>query len=170
MRCRRRKRFPSRRPTSLPWGPNECWSRNFITSILAAGRRFRCLTLIDDYIREWPGLEVEHSRPGTRIVDVLEGSAGTRGLTEVLICENGPELNRQALDACPIGTASTLDFIRPGKPDENCFIDNFKGSFRDECLNEYRFTTFADARRRIELWRRDYNQVRPHSSLGNPPR
>jgi putative transposase len=167
VRRRRRKRVARpRRPTSLPSGPNERWSLDFMTDTLANGRRFRCLTLVDDYTRECPALEVDHSLPGARVVDVLERLSETRGLPEALVCDNGPEFTGQALDAWAYRNGVTLDFIRPGKPVENCFIESFNGSFRDECLNEHWFVSLADARKRIEIWRRDYNEVRPHSSLG----
>ena len=101
------------------------------------------------------------------MVEVLDRLAAERGLPEVLVCDNGPEFTGQALDAWAYRRGVKIEFIRPGKPVENCFIESFNGSFRDECLNEHWFTSLADARRTIERWRRDYNRVRPHSSLDN---
>jgi putative transposase len=85
----------------------------------------------------------------------------------VLVCDNGREFPGQALDAWAYRRGGTSEFIRPGKAVENGFIESAGGSFRHECLNEHWFTSLADARRTVERWRRDYNRVRPHSSLDN---
>lgn len=138
-----------------------------MSDTLAGGRRSPCLTLVDDHTRECPALEVDHSLPGAHVVNVLDQLAETRGLPKTLVCDNGPEFTGQALNAWAYRIGVTLNFIRPAKPVENCLIESFNGSFRDECLNEHWFTSLADARRRIELWRRDYNEVRLHRSLGN---
>ncbi len=168
VRRRRRKRVSRpRRPVTLPSGPNERWSLDFMSDTLASGRRFRCLTLVDDYSRECPAIEVDTSLPGARVVEVLDRLAAIRGLPKTLVCDNGPEFTGQALDAWAYRRGVKIEFIRPGKPVENCYIESFNGSFRDECLNEHWFTSLADARRTIERWRRDYNRVRPHSSLDN---
>lgn len=168
VRRRRRKRVSRpRRPVTVPSGPNERWSLDFMSDTLASGRRFRCLTLVDDYSRECPAIEVDTSLPGARVVEVLDRLARERGLPKTLVCDNGPEFTGQALDAWAYRRGVKIEFIRPGKPVENCFIESFNGSFRDECLNEHWFTSLADARRTIERWRRDYNRVRPHSSLDN---
>lgn len=137
--------------------------------LLSSGSRvpanLRLLTAVDVKMDE--SALTGESLPGARVVDILEGLSETRGLPETLVLDNGPEFTGQALDAWAYRNGVTLDYIRPGKPVENCFIESTGGSFRDECLNEHWFTNLADARRRIELWRRDYNEVRPHSSLGN---
>lgn len=140
-----------------------------MSDTLPSGRRFRCLTLVDDYGRECPAIEVDTSLPGARVVEMLKRLAAEHGLSDVLVCDNGPEFTGQTLDAWAYGRGMKIEFIRPGKPVENCFIESFSGSFRDECLNNHWFTSLSDAQRIIEQWRRDYNQVRPHSSLDNLP-
>jgi transposase InsO family protein len=90
-----------------------------------------------------------------------------RGLPQVLVTDNGPEFSGQALDVWAYERGVKLHFIEPGKPIQNAFIESFNGKMRDECLNEHWFRTLGEARQTIEAWRRDYNEVRPHSSLGN---
>jgi putative transposase len=101
------------------------------------------------------------------VVRVLEGLRERRGLPEVMVMDNGPEFAGQALDAWACQRGVNLHCIEPGKPVQNALIESFKGRLRDECLNEHWFIGLEDARRSIEAWRQDYNQVRPHSSLGN---
>jgi len=166
MRRRRRKRvaFP-RQPLAPPAGPNERWSMDFVTDALADGRRFRSLTIVDDFTRECPAIEVDTSLTGARIIRVLERLAARRGLPHGIVCDNGPEFAGQTLDVWAHQRGLKLLFIAPGKPVQNAYVESFNGRLRDECLNEHWFTTLADARATIERWRQDYNAVRPHSSL-----
>lgn len=101
------------------------------------------------------------------VANVLDRLAAVRGLPRVLVTDNGPEFTGRALSQWAFENGVELHFIRPGKPTENAFIESFNGKLRDECLNENWFYSLAEARRIIEEWRRDYNQVRPHSALGN---
>jgi len=103
--------------------------------------------------------------PGARVVRVLERLAGTRGLPQVIVSDNGPEFSGRTLDAWAYRHRVELRFIRPGKPIENAYVESFNGKCRDECLNEHWFVSLAEARI-IEAWRIDYNTVRPHRSLG----
>ena len=98
---------------------------------------------------------------------MLERLADTRGLPQSITVDNGPEFDGQVLDEWAYRTGVQLSFIRPGKPNENAYIESFNGKFRDECLNEHWFISLAHARRIIEAWRIEYNTERPHSSLGN---
>lgn len=139
---------------------------DFTHDMLADGRRFRTLNIVDDFTRECPAIEVDTSLPGGRVVRVLERLAQTRGLPKAIVLDNGPEFAGRRLDAWAFERGVELLFIRPGKPVENAFIESFNGRFRDECLNSHWFTGLDDARQRIEAWRRDYNLVRPHSALG----
>lgn len=132
-----------------------------------AGRRFRALAIVDDYSRECPAIEVDSSIPATRVVEVLERLAETRGLPEVITVDNGPEFAGKTLDEWAYRRGIKLNFIRPGKPAENAYAESFIGRLRDECLNENWFSSIREARDIIETWRRDYNDVRPHSSLNN---
>lgn len=148
-----------------PTGPNQRWSIDFVTDSLDAGRRFRSFTVVDDYSRECPVIEVDHSLPGMRITRVLDRLALTRTLPKILVMDNGPEFAGKDMDQWAYKHGIQLQFIRPGKPVENAYIESFNGKFRDECLNESVFFDIVDARRKIEEWREDYNQKRPHSSL-----
>ena len=150
---------------------NERWSMDFVTDSTITGRRFRALTIVDDYSRECPAIEVDTSLGGRRVVSVLDRLAETRGLPEVITIDNGPEFAGRALDEWAYRKGVKLNFIRPGKPIENAFVESFNGRFRDECLNTNWFLSVKHAREVIEEWRKDYNEVRPHSSLkGNTPR
>jgi putative transposase len=134
---------------------------------LIGGRRLRCLTVVDDCTRECLAIEVDTSIPGLRVQAVLDRLADTRGLPKSITVDNGPEFDGQVLDKWSYRTGVCLSFIRPGKPNENAYIESFNGKFRDECLNEHWFLNLAHARSVIEAWRIEYNSERPHSSLGN---
>lgn len=146
---------------------NQRWSIDFVSDTLAEGRRFRALTIVDDCSRESPAIEVDTSLSGERVVRVLDRIADARGLPEVIVCDNGPEFISKALDRWAYENGVELHFIQPGKPTQNAYIESFNGKFRDECLNEHWFVDLADAREKIETWRREYNTQRPYSSLGN---
>jgi putative transposase len=124
------------------------------------------LAIVDDYTRECPAIEVDTSLGGIRVVQVLEQLAETRGLPQVITMDNGPEFTSKALDAWAYSRGVKLNFIRPGKPIENAYAESFIGRLRDECLNENWFITLKNARDIIESWRLDYNEGRPHTSLG----
>ncbi len=144
---------------------NERWSMDFVTDSTATGRRFRALTIIDDYSRECPAIEVDTSLGGRRVVSVLERLADTRGLPKSITIDNGPEFAGRVLDEWAYRKGVKLCFIRPGKPIENAYVESFNGRLRDECLNTNWFMNLRHAREIIEDWRVDYNEVRPHSSL-----
>ncbi len=148
-----------------PQGVNERWSMDFVSDNTVTGRRFRALTIIDDYSRECPAIEVDTSLGGRRVVGVLDRLTQTRGLPEVITIDNGPEFAGRALDEWAYRHGVKLNFIRPSKPIENAYAESFNGRFRDECLNTNWFITLKHARDIIEEWRKDYNEVRPHSSL-----
>lgn len=154
-----------------PQMPNERWSMDFVADSIVTGRRFRALTIVDDYSRECPVIEVDTSLGGARVVSVLERLAETRGLPEVITMDNGPEFAGKMLDEWAYRRGVKLNFIRPGKPIENAFAESFNGRLRDECLNTNWFMNLKHARDVIEDWRKDYNEVRPHSSLkGRTPK
>jgi putative transposase len=139
---------------------------DFVADSTVTGRRFRALAIVDDYSRECPAIEVDTSLGGARVVSILERLADMRGLPEVITVDNGPEFAGKALDAWAYRKGIKLSFIRPGKPIENAFAESFNGRLRDECLNTNWFLSVSHAREVIESWRKDYNTVRPHSSLG----
>jgi putative transposase len=164
---RRRKRVARPRvemPT--PRRANEQWSMDFMRDQLAGGRVFRLLTVVDHYTRESPVIEVDLSLPGGRVAQVLDRVAGHRGLPRSIRVDNGPEFTGRALDEWAHLRSVKLEFIRPGKPVENAFIESFNGRLRQECLNQHWFLDLEDARRTIEAWRISYNTNRPHSGLG----
>jgi putative transposase len=146
---------------------NQRWSMDFVCDSTSTGRRFRALAIVDDFSRESPAIEVDSSIPGVRVVEVLERLAETRGLPEVITVDNGPEFAGKTLDEWAYRRGVKLNFIRPGKPVENAYAESFIGRLRDECLNESWFSSVRGARDIIEIWRRDYNEVRPHSALDN---
>jgi len=167
VRRRRRKRraVVPRVPVAVPTRPNERWSMDFVRDALGDGRVFRCFTLVDDCTRECPAIEVDVSLPGERVVRVLDRVAAVRGYPRAIVCDNGPEFVSAALDEWAHARQVVLDFIDPGKPVQNAFIESFNGTFREECLNESWFVSLADAQRTIEAWRIDYECERPHSRL-----
>jgi len=169
VRRRKRKRIGmvERRPLPKPSAVNQSWSMDFVSDGLADGRRLRCLTIVDDCTRECLAIEVDTSITGTRVKAVMERLADTRGLPRSITVDHGPEFEGQVLDAWAYAANVQLAFIRPGKPNENAYIESFNGKFRDECLNEHWFVTMAHARRIIEAWRIEYNTERTHSSLDN---
>ena len=165
---KRRKRVSALRVV-LPAArmPKERWSMDFVSDSLHDGRRFRVLTLVDHFTRESPAIEVGNSIPGKRVVAVLERLARTHGLPQVITTDNGTEFTSRAVDEWAHRNGVKLDFIRPGKPVENAYIESFNGRLRQECLEENWFTSLEDAKMKIEAWRKDYNEHRPHSSLGD---
>ena len=150
-----------------PERPNQRWSMDFVTDSMVTGRRFRALAIVDDFSRECPAIEVDTSLGGSRVVSVLERLNETRGLPEVITMDNGPEFAGKVLDEWAYRKGVKLNFIRPGKPIENAYAESFNGRFRDECLNTNWFMNLKQARDIIEDWRKDYNEVRPHSSLND---
>ena len=146
---------------------NQRWSMDFVSDSLVTGRRFRALAILDDFSRECLAIEVDTSIGGIRVVSTLERLAELRGLPEVITVDNGPEFSGRALDEWAYRKGVKLNFIRPGKPVENAYIESFNGKLRDECLNQNWFISLKDAREVIEAWRIDYNEFRPHSSLGD---
>jgi putative transposase len=169
VRRRKRKRIGAfeRKPLPKPTAANVSWSMDFVADGLIGGRRLRCLTIVDDCTRECLAIEVDTSLPGLRVQAVLDRLADTRGLPQSITVDNGPEFDGEVLDQWAYRTGVQLSFIRPGKPNENAYIESFNGKFRDECLNEHWFISLAHARSIIEDWRIEYNTERPHSSLAN---
>ena len=168
LRKRKRKKTAALARVILPapGRPNERWSMDFVTDSIVTGRCFRALVIVDDYSRECPVIEVDTSLGGARVVSVLERLAETRGLPEVITIDNGPEFAGKVLDEWAYRRGVKLNFIRPGKPIENAYAESFIGRLRDECLNENWFISVKHARGVIESWRIDYNESRPHTSLG----
>jgi putative transposase len=145
--------------------PNQRWSIDFMSDRLADGRRFRVLTLVDNFSRVSPAIEVDFSLTGRRVVEVLSRLAQVQDLPEVIYCDNGSEFISQVMDAWAHRNGVKLEFSRPGKPTDNAYIESFNGKLREECLNQHWFNSLEEARTTIEAWRQEYNQERPHRSL-----
>jgi putative transposase len=163
-----KKRGVNNRAAALlaPGEPNERWSMDFMSDSLSDGRRFRVLTVVDDFTRECVATLVDTGITGERVIRTLEWLKETRGLPGMLVMDNGPEFTSKAMLAWSKPAGVKLHFIDPGKPVQNAFIESFNGKLRDECLNQHWFVSLEEARRIIESWRLDYNTARPHSSLG----
>lgn len=168
LRRKGRKRLAAvaRVPLAQPTRANQVWAMDFVHDTLADGRKFRTLNIVDVFTRECRAIEVDTSLGGARVVRVLERLQDEHEAPERIMIDNGPEFTGKALDAWAYSQKVVLEFIRPGKPMENGYVESFNGKFRDECLNSHWFTSLADARYTIEEWRCDYNEARPHSSLG----
>ena len=169
LRGRRRKKAAAvpRVAVPKPTQPGRCYALDFVHDRLVTGRRFKCLTMIDLCSKEVPVIEVDVSIGGARVCRILDRLFATRPLPETLILDNGPEFAGTALDAWAAQHGVHLHFIQPGKPVQNAFIESFNGKFRDECLNEHWFLTLQEAQLVIEVWRREYNEERTHSSIGD---
>ncbi len=165
IRQRRRIRWAGAVSSMVARKPNERWSIDCVST----GRVIRMLTVVDDCTRECPAIEVDTSLGGLRVRRVLDRIAEKRGLPEAIVLDNGPEFRGRALAAWSEQRGVRLEFIQPGKPAQNAYAESFNGRLRDECLNANWFTSLSDARRKIESWRQDYNQQRPHSSLNYLP-
>ena len=167
VRQKLRKRMAAIARTVLPApsAANERWSMDFVSDVTADGRRFRIFAVVDDFTREVLTLVVDTSIGGLRVCRELALIAAVRGLPKLIVMDNGPEFTGKALDAWAYQVGVKLHFIRPGKPVENAYVESFNGKLRNECLNQHWFLDLDDARRIIEEWRIDFNEVRPHSSL-----
>lgn len=169
LRLKKRKKRQSHLRIMLdrPERINQHWSMDFVSDNLFNGRRFRVLTVVDNFSRECPVMEADHSLTGQRVARVLDRIALVRGLPQVITVDNGPEFISKALDLWAVENKVRLRFIAPGKPVQNAFIESFNGRLRDECLNEHIFVNLHNAKQIIESWRQDYNTNRPHSSLND---
>ena len=165
---KRRKRASHLRVLPAPpTAPNQRWSMDFVADRLDDGRAFRTLTAVDVFTRECLTLAVDSSLTGRKVAVALDEVAAVRGYPKVITVDNGTEFYSKEMDSWAYRNGVQLDFIRPGKPVENAFIESFNGRLRDECLNAEVFLDLAHARRRILEWKLDYNESRPHGSLGD---
>jgi putative transposase len=146
--------------------PNQVWAMDFVHDRLQDGRAFKSLTVVDEFTKESPAIEVDFSLPGVRVVRVLDWLRELRELPEEIVIDNGPEFISVALDRWAWEHKVKLRFIQPGKPNQNCFVESFNGRFRDECLNQHVFHSLTHAKDLIEVWHNDYNNIRPHTSIG----
>ncbi len=167
-RRRGRKRARgSRSPMPEALRPNQRWSMDFVSDTFGASRRFRILAVNDDCCRENLGLVADTSISGARVARELDAMVRLYGKPGSIVSDNGTEFTSKAILKWAKDNDVEWHYIDPGKPQQNAFIESFNGSLRDECLNEEIFDSLAEARRKLALWRYDYTNVRPHSSLGN---
>jgi putative transposase len=171
VRKRRKTRRASteRQPLQAASRINEVWSIDFVMDALANGRRIKCLTIVDDFSRECIDIAVDHGIGGEYVTRVLERAGQFRGYPQALRTDQGPEFTSRALLAWLHGRGIEHRLIDAGSPTQNAYIESFNGKFRDECLNEQWFESLHQAREEITRWRRDYNEARPHSSIGRIP-
>jgi putative transposase len=166
-RSGRKRALGPRAPMTIPQGPNQRWSLDFLSDAFADGRRFRILAIVDDFTRECLALIADTSLPGVRVVRELEAVVARRGRPAMCISDNGTELTGMAILRWSQEMRIEWHYIAPGKPTQNAFIESFNGRLHDELLNKTLFTSIAQARAVLAAWKDDYNMVRPHSALGN---
>lgn len=167
---RKAKRPPQERvPLQISKSINEVLSMDFVSDSLANGRRIKCLTVVDDFSKESVEIAVDYGISGQYVTRLLDQVARFRGYPMAVRTDNGPEFTSRAFLAWTHLHGIQHILIEPGKPMQNGYIESFNGKFRDECLNEQWFDSLPQARECIAQWRQDYNEVRPHSSLGRIP-
>jgi len=162
---RRRKAGHTRGEQPKATAKNQRWAMDFVHDSLWGDRKFRMLTVIDTYTRESLAIEVGTSINGIKVAEVLDRVILAEGLPETITVDNGPEFAGKTLDRWAYENGIKLDFIRPGKPVDNCFIESFNGTLRKNCLNAHYFSSIDEARLIIEKWRKEYNEFKPHSAL-----
>ena len=166
---RRRKRkhcVREGKPLLARTAANQEWGLDFVHDAVQCGRTIRVLSVVDAYTRECLALEVDTSFASRRVTRVLEQIVAERGLPQSIRCDNGPEFTSRHFLAWCVGRGIELMHIQPGKPTQNAYVESFNGRLREECLNVSWFQNLFDARRKIAAWRQEYNEKRPHSSLG----
>lgn len=152
-------------PITKPQAPNVAWSMDFVSDQTSAGLRFRALTIVDIFTRDCLAIEPGQSLGGAEVVGVLSKLAAKRGAPRRVYCDNGSEFAGRLVDLWAYANKVTLEFSRPGKPTDNAYIESFNGSLRDECLNVHWFNDLTDANEKMQAWRIDYNESRPHRAL-----
>ena len=165
-RKRRRRVAEHRRERFHPTGPNQVWSMDFVADQLADGRRFRSLTVVDIYTREYLAIESEQRLKGEDVVLALNRIKIQRGVPKFVFCDNGSEFSSQAMDLWAYQNGVRMAFSRPGKPTDNAFVESFNGTFRSECLNAHWFTSLTEAQQIVETWRARQRESASQGSRG----
>ncbi len=161
----RKRAIGTRASLTALTGVNQRWSLDFVSDALSDGRKFRILTVVDDYSRECLALVADTSISGQRLARELTQLIEIRGKPNLIVSDNGTEMTSKAILKFQEDTKVGWHYIAPGKPHQNGFIESFNGKLRDECLNETLFESLTHAKDILELWKDDYNYVRPHSAL-----
>ncbi len=164
-----KQRLPVRNPAPLatPQALNQSWSIDFMHDALVCGRRFRTFNVVDDFNREALAIEIDLNIPAQRVIRVLDRIVANRGYPLKMRMDNGPELVSLALAQWAEEHGVMLEFIKPGKPTQNAFIERFNRTYRTEILDFYLFRTLNEVREITERWLMEYNNERPHESLNN---
>lgn len=168
---RKKQRLPVRvqQPMEVDARANAEWSMDFMSDTLYHGRRFRTLNILDEGVREALDIVIDTSIPGRRVVRTLDQLLEWRGKPEAIRVDNGPEYISQAfVDWCDENDVD-LKYIQPGKPNQNAYIERFNRTYRNEVLNAYVFESLSQVREITRKWIKQYNEERPHSSLGQIP-
>lgn len=164
---RRRKMMVTRRERYVPKRANQAWSMDFVADQLVNGTKIRALTVVDVFTREAVCIRVGNRLRGEDVVDACNRLVATRGAPVRIFVDNGSEFSGRMMDLWAYHHHVQIDFSRPGKPTDNSFVESFNGSLRDECLNVHWFETIDEAKQKIEAWRVDYNESRPHQALND---
>jgi putative transposase len=162
---KRRKMVVTRRQRAAPTRPGQAWTMDFVADQLANGAKFRILTVVDVFTRQALAVEAGSRFRGEHVVQVLNRLVGLHGAPKTVFVDNGSEFTGRLMDMWAYHHGVRLDFSRPGKPTDNSYVETFNRSLRDECLNINWFASLAEARQALEVWRKHYNESRPHSSL-----
>ncbi len=162
----RKRALGTRRPMEVPNGANQRWSLDFVSDAFTDCRRFRILTVVDDFTKECVALVPDTSISGLRVTRELNQEIAERGMPKTIVSDNGTEFTSMAILKWVQDTGIDWHYIQPGKPTQNAFIESFNGKLRDECLNETLFSSLVEAKHELENWKEDYNYHRPHSSIG----
>ena len=168
-RKNRRKSATIRVNRPFAASPNERWAMDFVHDTLFDGRTIRVLAVLDVFNRECVALVAQGVFRGGDVARILSAAGDARELPRIINVDNGTEFTSRSLDHWAYWNKVQLDFSRPGKPTDNAFIESFNSSLRRECLSQHYFINLEDANRALDAWKNDYNNTRPHSSLGNVP-
>jgi putative transposase len=165
-----RRRLPKRErvPLYVPQLPDKVWSADFMSDALACGRRLRTFNVVDDFNREALHIEVDTSITSARLVRIFEQLRRDHGsLSQVLRTDNGPEFLGEAFVQWAKDHGMAIQYIQPGKPNQNAYIERFNRTFREEVLDQHLFVRLEDVREAAHWWMIEYNEQRPHDSLGD---
>ena len=169
IRVKPKKRLPTRYPQPLiqPERVNACWSLDFMSDSLENGHPFRTFNVLDDFNREGLWIEIDTSLPAARVIRVLDMIASERGYPTQIRVDNGPEFISHHMAGWAWRHAVRIQFIQPGKPAQNGFVERFNRTYREDVLDAYLFNSLDEVRRITFEWLEEYNAIRPHASLGN---